>query len=183
MPTATQALQTREAALVSAWVVFQRNVARLSIAAICALAAQEPKRRDDGAYDPSGGLGRPLAKSTTYRYLAEARESFREEYLKRPVLDMVMEEDERLEHLAAETAQVIRMSEPGSPRWQAAYDRHLRTLESRRKLLGLDQPVRVEVTAEVTTHDDPASAKLAEAMADAKARRDELMAEVTGGDA
>lgn len=180
MPTATQALQSREAALASAWVVFQRNVARLSIAAICSMAAWEPKRREDGSFDPAGGLGRPLAQSTAYRWLAEARESFRDEYLRRPVLDMVMEEDERLEQLAAEAAQVMRMSEPGSPRWQAAFDRHLRTLESRRKLLGIDQPTRIEVVGEVTVHDDPASAKLAEAMTDAKERRDRLMAELAG---
>jgi hypothetical protein len=180
MPTATQALQTAEIANASAWAVYQRNVARLSLAAICALAAMEPMRREDGSYDINGGLGRPLAKSTLHRWLTEARESFRDEYLRRPLIDMVQEEDDRLEHLAAESAQVIRMSEPGSPKWQAAFDRHLRTLESRRKLLGLDQPTRIEVTAEVTTHDDPASAKLAEAMADAKRRRDELMAEVRG---
>jgi hypothetical protein len=180
MPTATQALQTREAALASAWVVFQRNVARLSIAAICALAAQEPKRREDGSYDPAGGLGRPLAQSTTYRYLAEARAQFRKEYLERPVLDMIQEEDERLEHLAAEWAHEARRLPEGSAGRHNALDRYLRVLESRRKLLGLDQPVRVEVTADITTHDDPASAKLAEAMNDAKRRRDELMAEVTG---
>jgi hypothetical protein len=164
---------------VSAWVVFQRNVARLSIAAICALAAQEPKRRDDGGYDPAGGLGRPLAKSTTYRYLAEARESFREEYLKRPVSTWSWRRTTGSSTSPPRWAQVIR-SARGAPRWQAAFDRHLRTLESRRKLLGLDQPVRVELTADITSHDDPASTKLAEAMADAKQRRDELMAEVTG---
>jgi hypothetical protein len=164
----------------SAWVVFQRNVARLSIAAICALAAQEPIRREDGSYAPTGGLGRPLAQSTTYRWLAEARESFREEYLKRPVIDMIQEEDDRLEHLAAEWAHEARQLPAGSARRFDALDRYLRVLESRRKLLGLDQPVRVELTADITSHDDPASTKLAEAMADAKRRRDELMAEVTG---
>lgn len=180
MADARQALQTRERAAMTAWAVYQRNVARLSLAAICALAELEPMRSNvDGSYNPAGGLGKPLAKSTLHGWLADARDQFRDDYIRRPVLDMVMEEDDRLEHLAAETAQVIRFSEPGSPRWQAAFDRHLRTLESRRKLLGLDQPVRVEVTADVTTHDDPASTKLAEAMTEAKQRRDALMAEVT----
>jgi hypothetical protein len=178
MADARQALQSREAAAMSAWVVFQRNVARLSIAAICALAAMEPIRREDGSFDPRGGLGRPLAQSTTYRWLAQAREQFRDEYLRRPVLDMVMEEDDRLEHLAAEWANEARMLPLGSARRFDALDRYLRVLESRRKLLGLDQPTRLEVVAEVTNHDDPASTRLAEAMADAKARRDAILAEL-----
>jgi hypothetical protein len=141
---------------------------------------QEPIRRDDGSYAPQAASGGPVAQSTVYRWLAEARESVPDEYLRRPVIDMVMEEDDRLEHLAAEWAHEARRLPEGSPRRHNALDRYLRVLESRRKLLGLDQPVRVELTADITSHDDPASTKLAEAMADAKRRRDELMAEVTG---
>lgn len=180
MATATHALQTREAALISAWIVWQRNVARLSIAAIVALATTDAIRKDDGTYGYAGGLGRPIARSTVYRYLSEWRESFREEYLKRPVLDMVQEEDERLEHLAAELAHVMRTSEPGGAKWLNASDRYLRVLESRRKLLGIDQPTRVEVVTGTGEHDDPASAQLAEAMREAAARRDALLADIRG---
>lgn len=176
---ARQALQTRERAAMTAWAVYQRNVGRLSLAAICALAELEPMRSNtDGSFSVQGGLGRPLAKTTLHGWLTEAREQFRDEYIKRPILDMVMEEDDRLEHLAAETAQVIRTSEPGSSRWQAAFDRHLRTLESRRKLLGLDRPQRIELTDGGAVHTDPATVALKAALEAAQRRRDEAYADI-----
>lgn len=140
--------------------------------AICALAASEPIQRNDGSYDFDHGLGRPLAKTTLHRWLTEAREQFRDEYVKRPILDMLMEEDDRLEHLAAEAAVVMAAAVPGSKGWFEAYDRHLRTLESRRKLLGIDRPQQVEITHNVEQHDDPATTKLREAMINAKAKMD-----------
>lgn len=177
MVDARQALQTREAAAATAWAVYQRNVRKLSLAAICALAASEPIRGNDGSYDFDAGLGRPLAKTTLHRWLTEAREQFRDEYIKRPVLDMLMEEDDRLEHLAAEYAVVMASAEPGSAGWYNASDRYLRTLESRRKLLGIDRPQQVEVTHDVVQHDDPASAKLRAAMEKAAERREAQVAE------
>lgn len=175
MVDARQALQTREAAAATAWVVYQRNVRNLSLMALCALAAAAPIRREDGSYDPEGGLGRPLAKSTAHRWLMDARDQFRDEYVKRPILDMLMEEDDRLENLAAKHAVTMDSFEPGTKGWFEASDRYLRTLESRRKLLGIDRPQQVEVRVEQTDHDDPASTKLKAAMAEAKARRDALL--------
>jgi hypothetical protein len=163
----------------SAWVVFQRNVARLSIAAICALAAQEPIRRDDGSYAPTGGLGRPLAQSTDLPLAGRGAR----------VVPRGVPQAARHRHgpgggrpPRAPRRRVGARGSPlpeGSPPRHNALDRYLRVLESRRKLLGLDQPVRVELTADITSHDDPASTKLAEAMADAKQRRDELMADAS----
>lgn len=161
-----QSLQTVERAAATAWAVYQRNVRQLSLAAICALAAAEAIRSDDGSYSVDGGLGRPLATSTLHGWLAEAREQFRDEYIKRPIIDMIQEEDERLEHLAAQWAaeaqqyaariaeRVAQQAALGLPvdipaGWitarHNALDRHLRVLESRRKLLGIDRPVKVEV--------------------------------------
>lgn len=182
MVDARQALQTREAAAATAWAVYQRNVRKLSLAAICALAGSAPMRRDDGSYGYDGGLGRPLAKSTLHTWLTQARDQFRDEYIKRPILDMIMEEDDRLEHLAAEFAVVMSKSEPASPQWFAAADRHLRTLESRRKLLGIDRPQQVEVTHTDGTHDDPATVKLKLAMEKAAARTEAMKAEVQAED-
>lgn len=179
MADARQALQSRERAAMTAWAVYQRNVARLSLAAICALAAMEPIRSDDGSYGFGGGLGKPLAKSTLHHWLTEARDQFRDEYIKRPIIDMIQEEDERLEHLAAEWANEARMLPAGSARRFDALDRYLRVLESRRKLLGLDQPTRVEVI-DPGVHGDPASTKLTEAMREAAARRDALLASIRG---
>lgn len=178
MPDARQALQTRERAAMTAWAVYQRNVRKLSLAAICALAGSAPMRMDDGSFAFDGGLGKPLAKSTLHLWLSEARDQFRDEYIKRPILDMIMEEDDRLEHLAAEYAAAMSSTEAGSNQWFNASDRYLRTLESRRKLLGLDRPQQIEVTHEVAQHDDPASTKLKKAMEAAQARRDEMLAEV-----
>lgn len=177
MVDARQALQTREAAASSAWVVYQRNVVGLSVAAICVLAASEPMRLEDGRYDFAHGLGRPLAQSTCYLWLKQAREQFRDEYLKRPVLDMLMEEDERLEHLAAIHMSDARNAEIGTDKRAKALDSYLRTLESRRKLLGIDRPQQVEVVHDVVQHDDPASAKLRAAMEKAAERREAQVAE------
>lgn len=175
---ATQALQTREAAFVTAWVLYQRNVVGLSIMAICVLAGSDPIRGDDGSYANEGGIGRQLAKSTVYAYLKDARDQFRDEYVKRPILDMIMEEDDRLEHLADTSMQALRSAEAGSPQWFAAYDRHLRTLESRRKLLGIDRPQQVDVRHEVVEHDDPATTKLKAALVAAQARKEADLAVV-----
>lgn len=171
---ARQALQTREAAAATAWVVYQRNVVGLSIAAICVLAASEPIRREDSGYSIEGGLGRPLAQSTVYRWLAEAREQFREEYIKRPILDMVQEEDERLEHLAAMWMTEARSLDVGTDGRARALDKYLRVLESRRKLLGLDQPTKVQVEGDRAA--DPAATEVA-AM---EARAAELRAQQQG---
>jgi hypothetical protein len=173
---ATQALQTREAAAMTAWVVYQRNIVGLSILAICTLAAEDPIRRDDGAYEYHGGLGRPLAKSTVYRWLAEAREQFRDEYIKRPILDMIMEEDERLEHLAAMHMTDARNAEVGTDKRGKSLDSYLRVLESRRKLLGIDRPQQIEVQHTDAGPADAATSKLNAAMAAAKAKRDEMLA-------
>lgn len=176
MPDARQALQTRERAAATAWAVYQRNIRKLSLAAICALAAAEPIRGNDGSYSFDAGLGRGLAKTTLHTWLTEARDQFRDEYIKRPILDMIMEEDDRLEQLAAEVAVVMGAATPGSKGWFEAYDRHLRTLESRRKLLGIDRPQQVEITHTVE-HDDPATMKLKAAMVAAKAKMDADLAE------
>jgi hypothetical protein len=176
---ARQSLQTRERAAMTAWAVYQRNVRQLSLAAICALAASEAIRSEtDGSYSTDGGLSRPLAISTLYGWLTEARDQFRDEYIKRPILDMIMEEDERLEHLASIHMTDARNADIGTDKRAKALDSYLRTLESRRKLLGLDRPQQIEVTHEVAQHDDPASTKLKKAMEAAQARRDEMLAEV-----
>jgi hypothetical protein len=181
MPDARQALQTREAAAATAWAVYQRNVRNLSLAAICALAASEPIRGNDGSYGFDGGLGRPLAKTTLHRWLTEAREQFRDEYVKRPILDMLMEEDDRLEHLASKAAVLMDASVPGSKQWFESFDRHLRTLESRRKLLGIDRPQQIEVT-QTSAHDDPATTRLKQALQAAEARKQAQMAEALAED-
>lgn len=180
MPDARQALQSREAAAATAWAVYQRNVRNLSLAAICALAASEPIRGNDGSYGFDGGLGRPLAKTTLHRWLMEAREQFRDEYVKRPILDMLMEEDDRLEHLAAQYAITMQQAEPASAAWFNASDRYLRTLESRRKLLGIDRPQQVEVRVESSDDDRPDPVK--EAMKRAALRRDAQLAEARDGE-
>jgi hypothetical protein len=178
---ATQALQTREAAAVSAWVVYQRNVRNLSIAAICVLAGSEPIRREDGSYSFDGGIGRQLAQSTAYRYLKEAREQFRDEYVKRPILDMLMEEDDRLEHLAAIHMADARAADVGTDKRAKALDSYLRTLESRRKLLGIDRPQQIEVTTS-TGHDDPATVKMKAALVEAQKRKDAALAHIQADD-
>jgi hypothetical protein len=181
MVDARQALQTREAAAATAWAVYQRNVMGISVAAICTLAASEAIRREDGSFDPRGGIGRPLAQSTVYRWMAEAREQFRDEYIKRPILDMIMEEDDRLEHLAAVHMADARAADVGTDKRAKSLDSYLRTLESRRKLLGIDRPQQVEITHDVK-HDDPATTKLKAAMQAAQARRDEMLAQVQQDD-
>lgn len=171
-----QALQTRERAFEDAWIVYQRNVIGLSVAAICVLAAAEPIKLGDGSLSPQGGIGRPLAQSTVYGRLADARDQFRDEYMRRPILDAIMEEDDRLEHLAAMHMQDARAAKVGTVTRGNALDRYLRTLESRRKLLGIDRPQQVEITHTVE-HDDPATTKLRAAMVAAKAKMDADLAE------
>lgn len=177
MPDARQALQTREAAAATAWAVYQRNVRNLSLAAICTLAASEPIRGNDGSYGFDGGLGRPLAKTTLHRWLMEAREQFRDEYVKRPILDMLMEEDDRLEHLAAMHMADARAADVGTDKRAKSLDSYLRTLESRRKLLGIDRPQQIEVTT-TTEHDDPATVKMKAALADAARRKEAALADI-----
>lgn len=177
-----KSIQTRERAAEDAWLVFQRNVMMLSVAAIMELAKLDAIRLEDGSLAHHGGIGRSISHQTVYTRLNDARKQYADEFIKRPILDVVMEEDDRLEHLAMIHMNDARTADIGTDKRAKSLDAYLKVLESRRKLLGIDRPMKLEVVDSTTDHDDPASVKLKAAMQAAVERRDQMLADANQDD-
>lgn len=186
-----KALITRERAAEDAWIVYQSRVNRLSSARIAELALLAAIRLADGTFDPGGGLGKRIAERTVAWRLSERREDVVHDMIQRPLMDMIAEEVEALDEEIAwwatmsrtvvmeadeETGQIVGRPNPLKARHNARTNL-LRVMESKRKLLGLDQPARVDVRAEVV-HTDPATTQLAAALDEAAKRREQAYTDI-----
>jgi hypothetical protein len=90
---------------------------------------------------------------------------------------MLMEEDDRLENLAAKHAVTMDSFEPGTKGWFEASDRYLRTLESRAEA-ARHRPAAADRGHHDNGHDDPATVKMKAALAEAQKRKDAALADI-----